>query len=56
MDAYIWSCYFASVTAMSLHPGNRAAGCDLKECAEIADDMLRLYKERFPCPGLSADR
>jgi len=48
--------FFASCVAMRLHPGNMArGGFNLEDATQIADEMFRVYLERFPCPGSSED-
>lgn len=48
----IWDLYFASIAAMSLHPGyNRenVRPLTLNECADITDEMVRIREERIGC-------
>jgi hypothetical protein len=51
MDRRIaWDIYFAGVYGMSLHPGCTRDGAKqktVKECARIADQMLKERDERF---------
>lgn len=45
----VWDLYFASVVTMSLHPGYEREGANrltLRECADLADRMVRLRGER----------
>lgn len=45
-----WDMYFASVNSMSFHPGATRDGAvppSVRECAEIADQMLAERDKRF---------
>lgn len=51
-DKQIWAMYFASLTAMTLHPGYQRPDTEelsMKILANLADDMLKLTQEKFPC-------
>lgn len=51
-DKNIWCIYFASLTAMTLHPGYQRPDTEelsMKIIANLADDMLKITKEKFPC-------
>jgi hypothetical protein len=46
-----WDLYFASIIGMNLHPGNNrdnATKMTLKECGDLADQMLAERERRFP--------
>ncbi len=45
-----WDLYFASIAAMSLHPGYNRGNVeklDIKDCAKIADEMLKEREKRL---------
>lgn len=42
----IWAMFFSSVVSMQYHPGSRADRMSLDHCADIADEMLKIYYER----------
>jgi len=45
----IFDFYFASIVGWQYHPGNRRDGVflSLDECAQIAEQMLRVRNKRF---------
>ena len=48
-DQVLWSMFFASVTAMMLHPGNFAKGDEeavIQRCAGLADLMMDELRRR----------
>lgn len=53
----VWAIYFAGIASLKFHPRNQenivktGFPAQLIEAALIADRMLDLHKERFPCRG-----
>lgn len=48
-DQVAWDLFFAEITGWTFHPGyyrENATKPTLKECADTADEMLKLSKER----------
>ena len=46
-----WDMYYTGVVSISLHPGamrDKAIPRTLKQCAELADEMLHERDVRFP--------
>lgn len=47
-ETAIWAMFFASIVAIKEHPRNEK-GADLESCAQLADLMLEITKERYQC-------
>jgi hypothetical protein len=56
-DRTVWSLYFGQIAGMRFHPRNLEDSCwdedalsELRFAAQVADQMVRIYKERFYGP------
>lgn len=52
-----WAIYFAGIASLKFHPRNVMVPGEVFEdsalahSAHVADKMLKLHKERYPCRG-----
>lgn len=52
MQTTTWDIYFASLVAMTLHPGAGRGDhyqLSLTDCAQLADQMMEIRKRRLEC-------
>jgi hypothetical protein len=49
-DKYMWTLFFGQVAGIQYHPANpKDQRASLNEIADIADEMLKIAKERIQC-------
>jgi len=51
-DETVWAMFFCNLVGFRLHPGFNRENTHLptlEECAQQADEALKLYRSRFPC-------